>query len=120
MVTPVSVGRSSAAESVSAARCGFVCGQIPAALRHYSGSSGRAARGCPPGVEVKGRVANRRLCQWRGQVPTISTVWVTSVKPASTASFSARVSSWWESISTVAPQRRQSRWWWWLSLAQRR
>src|SRR6185437_16314184 len=47
-----------------------------------------------------------------GQSPNSSTVWSTSVKPASAATFSAHCSTARPSTSTLRPQVRQVRWWW--------
>ena len=48
-----------------------------------------------------------------GQVPKISSVWLTSANPCSAAIASVHRSTAGPSTSTVAPQARQTRWWWW-------
>jgi 1-acyl-sn-glycerol-3-phosphate acyltransferase len=48
----------------------------------------------------------------RGHRPNSSTVWSTSVKPASAATRSAHCSTARPSTSTLLPQLRQVRWWW--------
>ena len=52
-------------------------------------------------------------------VPKISSVWLTSAKPCSSAIRSAHRSTAGPSTSTVRPQPRQTRWWWCCGLQRR-
>ena len=68
-----------------------------------------------PRPSARERVRPHDELRHPGQVPKISSVWLTSAKPCSAAIVRVQRSTAGPSTSTVRPQLRHTRWWWWES-----